>query len=193
MKNKNPIAMFQAKLGKAERKKIPLANAFSLATVSPSGKPSSRMMLLKGADSRGFIFYTNLKSRKGKEISENQFASLCFWWPVLGEQVRVEGKVKCVNNQEADRYFATRSRGSQIGAWASKQSTVLKSRGELRVRVKIFEKKFKGMKVPRPPFWSGFIVVPSRIEFWRGMPDRLHVRTLYVRSGSKWKVKSLYP
>lgn len=189
----NPVKLFKQTMRKAELKKTMLPNAASLATVSQQGKPSHRMMLLKGADARGFIFYTNLNSQKAKELKKNKFASLCFWWPVLGEQVRVEGKVKPVSQKEADQYFATRPRGSQIGAWASKQSGILKSRNELYKRVKQFEAKFKNKRVPRPPFWSGFILVPAKIEFWKNMENRLHVRNVYIRSGGKWRMQLLYP
>src|SRR3989338_4424803 len=138
MEAKDPIARFNQALERAEANGIPLPNAMSLASVSEKGKPSLRMMLLKGTDSRGFIFYTNLKSRKGPELSKNHNASLCFWWPVLEEQIRVEGKIKHVSDREADLYFATRPRGSQIGAWASKQSNVLKSREVLLAEFKKF-------------------------------------------------------
>ena len=193
MNEKNPIKRFQRSLAKAEAKGTPLANAMSVATASVKGSPSVRMMLLKGADARGFVFYTNVKSRKGRELLENKNVSLCFWWPALEEQVRIEGKAKRVSAREADAYFQTRPRGSQIGAWASRQSGVLSSRRELLSQFEKLKKRFQGMRVPRPPFWQGFRVTPKRIEFWHGMPDRLHERTLYLRSGRTWKVKLLYP
>ncbi len=190
---KNPIQRFQNALKRAQKKGIPLANAMALATASKSGKPSARMMLLKGADERGFIFYTNLKSRKAKELFINRRGSIVFWWPKLEEQIRVEGKIKSVSSKEADLYYATRPRGSQIGAWASHQSAVLMSRRELLRAVREFENKFKGRKVTRPSFWSGFILVPQSIEFWHGMPDRLHKREIYFRTKRGWTLRYLCP
>ena len=192
MEEKDPIVRFQKAFARAEERDIPLPNAMALATALNDGKPSVRMMLLKGVDDRGFIFYTNLESRKANELKENSDASLCFWWP-LDEQVRAEGKIQTISEKEADAYFATRPRGSQIGAWASKQSRILKSRKELLDEAERFKKKFQGMPVPRPPFWSGFILVPEQIEFWRGRTDRLHERTLYSRNGSNWRIQCLYP
>jgi len=193
MKNIDPIERFNIVMARAEASGIKLANAMSLATAGPNGKPSSRMMLLKGADARGFIFYTNLKSRKGQELEKNPNVSLCFWWPTLEEQVRVEGRVSKVSDEEADKYFASRPRGSQIGAWASEQSRPLESHEELLKRAAELEKKYHGKTVPRPPYWSGFIVEPSRIEFWFGKPDRLHERYLYTKQAKNWNLEQLYP
>ena len=190
---RNPIAQFKKALKRAERKGFPFPNAMALGTASQSGTPSLRMMLLKGADSRGFVFYTNLRSQKGRELLRNPNAALCFWWPALEEQIRIEGKTKRVSAKEADRYFTTRPRGSQIGAWASRQSSALESRGALLAEFQEYEKKFKGKKVPRPSYWSGFILVPKRIEFWHGMPDRLHDRTIFIRRGKSWTRTKLYP
>ena len=190
---KNPIKRFQNSLKRAEKKGLLLPNAMALATVSKDKTPSLRMMLLKNVDSRGFIFYTNLGSRKAKELSDNQNASITFWWPRLEEQVRVEGKIKAVSAKEADAYFATRPRESQISAWASRQSSRLTSRAKLLKRVKTFKKKFKGVPVPRPSFWSGFILSPKKVEFWKEMPDRLHKRELYTRKGKHWAFQLLYP
>lgn len=184
---------FRHSLERAEAAGIPLANAMSLATADANGNPSVRMMLLKGADNRGFIFYTNLESRKGKELRTHSKVSISFWWAALGEQVRVEGSIKPVSDKEADTYFATRPRGSQIGAWASKQSERLGSREELIREARRLRKQYEGKEIPRPPFWSGFILVPERIEFWKSKPDRLHERTLYTRQGSGWSISSLYP
>ena len=192
MPEPNPIQLFKKMFAKVEGRDIPLPTAMSVATVSEDGRPSVRMMLLKGVDERGFIFYTNLESRKARELLKNPFASLCFWWP-LHEQVRIEGKVEKVSDEEADAYFATRPRGSQLGAWASEQSKHLSSRNELIAKLEKFKKKFAGMKVPRPPFWSGYLLRPERIEFWKGRADRLHDRTLYIRDGSSWKTEYLYP
>lgn len=189
----NPIDLFTHSLDRAERTGLTLPNAMALATVGADGKPATRMMLLKGVDARGFVFYTNLKSRKGEELQVCPHAALCFWWPELEEQVRIEGKVRPVIAKEADAYFATRPRGSQIGAWASEQSEPLPSRAKLLAAVEKFERKFRGKKVPRPPHWSGFILAPERIEFWHGRPDRLHDRLLYLRRGKGWKKELLYP
>jgi pyridoxamine 5'-phosphate oxidase len=193
-----PFDRFQALLREAEkvsREVIPEPTAFALATVadSPTPRPSVRMLLLKGVDERGFVFYTNLESRKGRELRTNPQAAMCFHWAPLELQVRVEGAVAAVTREEADGYFASRSRGSQIGAWASRQSQQLESRDALQARVKELERKFAGSPVPRPDFWSGFRLVPERIEFWKGMASRLHVRELYSRSGEGWSVETLYP
>lgn len=193
MKNIDPVDRFNIAMARAEASGIKLPNAMSLATANAGGKPSVRMMLLKGADSKGFVFYTNLKSRKGRELEKNANVSLCFWWPVLEEQVRVEGKIKRVSDKEADEYFASRPRGSQIGAWASEQSSTLESRDGLLKQVSELEKKYHGKNVPRPPFWSGFVVEPSRIEFWFGKPDRLHERYLYTKQGKNWNLEQLNP
>jgi pyridoxamine 5'-phosphate oxidase len=134
-----------------------------------------------------------LESRKGKELKANPHAALCFYWPPLYQQARVEGKIELVSDAEADAYFATRPRGSQIGAWASKQSEVLSDREELEAQFKALEEKFSGREVPRPPFWSGFRVIPERIEFWESRENRLHDRTLYTRENGRWVSRKLYP
>ena len=189
----NPIRRFQDTLARAESARIPLPNAFSLATVGGKGQPSVRMMLLKEIDKKGFVFYTNLESRKAREIEKNPRAALCFWWPALKEQVRVEGALLPVGRAEADAYFSTRPRGSQIGAWASLQSETLSSRKELIQAVERVKKRYHGKPVPRPPFWSGFTVVPDRMEFWFDRTDRLHERILYARRGGGWDLALLYP
>jgi pyridoxamine 5'-phosphate oxidase len=167
--------------------------AASLATVAADGGPSVRMVLLKHADARGFVFYTNLVSRKGRELAGNPRASLCFWWGVLAEQVRVEGSVEAVTVEEADAYFATRPRASQISAWASRQGELLASRKELLDRFAALEAKFRDGEVPRPPHWSGFRLVPDRIEFWYGRPDRLHERFEYHPGRDGWVEQILSP
>lgn len=192
----DPIVRFQALLDRAmriPREQLPEPTAFALGTVDETGQPSVRIVLLKDVDARGFVFYTNFESRKGREIMVTRRAALCFHWQLLEEQVRVEGRVEPVSDAEADAYFASRARGSQIGAWASIQSRPMQSASDLDARVAEMEQRFAAGPVPRPPHWSGFRVVPERIEFWKNMPSRLHVRHLFTRSGDTWKVELLYP
>jgi pyridoxamine 5'-phosphate oxidase len=189
----DPIERFRASLSRAEEAGIDPPNAMALATVDPAGRPSVRIMLLKDVDENGFIFYTNLKSRKGRALADNPSAALCFWWPTLEEQVRVEGSVEPVDEAEAEAYFATRPRGSQLGARVSAQSDVLPSRDQL---LKAFEdegRRFEGRAVPRPAHWSGLRLRPKSIEFWRGNPDRLHERHMYTLRGTEWVMQELYP
>ncbi|WP_437302771.1 pyridoxamine 5'-phosphate oxidase [Sorangium sp. So ce388] len=169
------------------------ATAMTLATADASGRPSARMVLLKGIDDRGFVFFTNHGSRKAVELEANPFAALCIHWAKAAEQIRVEGRVERVTEAESDAYFATRPRGSQIGAWASRQSAPLPSRERLIERVREIEARFEGGPVPRPEFWGGYRVVPERIEFWRGQESRLHDRVVYHRDGDGWRVERLYP
>ena len=189
----DPYALFAEWLGEATRSEVNDPNAMCLATCTPEGRPSARMVLLKGHDERGFVFYTNLESRKGGELAANPFAALCFHWKTLRRSVRVEGAVEAVSEAEADEYYATRARGSRIGAWASKQSRPLDGRWALEQAVAEYTVKFGIGAIPRPPFWSGFRVVPDRIEFWRDMPFRLHERRVFHAGGDAWREEALYP
>lgn len=192
----DPIAVFQdafARAQRLDRAVLPEPSAMSLATVGADGAPTLRVVLLKGVDEKGFVFYTNLESRKGRDLRANPRAALCFYWSALDLQIRVDGTVAQVSDEEADEYFASRPRGSQIGAWASRQSEVIEPAGELDARVARYEREYAGRDVPRPGFWSGFRVFPERIEFWRNRANRLHDRTCYTRDGDQWKVETLYP
>ena len=192
----DPIERFRevfALAEKIDRSIIPDPTAMSLATIEAREQPSVRIVLLKAFDERGFVFYTNYEGRKGRHLLAHPRAALCFYWAPLDVQVRVEGAVTRVSDDEANAYFATRARLSQIGAWASKQSEPIESPDALNERVREYEKKFEGKTVPRPPFWSGFRVAPERIEFWKGKPNRLHERHLYTRDGNSWKIETLYP
>jgi pyridoxamine 5'-phosphate oxidase len=170
-----------------------LAEAMTLATVAEDGTPSARVVLLKGFDVRGFVFYTNLESRKSAELKGNARVALCFLWKSLRRQVRIEGTALPVAVAEADAYFASRPRDSQIGAWASDQSRPLDGRETLERRVDRFAHRFAEAAVPRPPYWSGFRIVPRRIEFWQERPFRLHDRWLYIRDGEAWQRQRLFP
>ncbi len=189
----DPLALFHGWMAEAEASEPNDPNAMALATCTPDGRPSVRMVLLKDADARGFVFYTNFESQKGGELQANPFAALCFHWKSLRRQVRVEGRVEVVSDEEADAYFASRARASQIGAWASRQSRALEGRFELEKRIGEYAAKFGLGTVPRPPHWSGFRVVPDRLEFWQDRPFRLHDRLVFVHDGEGWRTEKLFP
>jgi pyridoxamine 5'-phosphate oxidase len=189
----DPIAQFRAWFDDAARAGILMPEAMTLATATREGRPSARMVLLKGFDARGFVFFTNYGSRKARELGENAYAALCFHWTILQRQVRIEGSVTRTSAEESEAYFRTRERGSRIGAWASQQSATLDARATLEARVREIEAKYPGTDVPLPEFWGGFRVAPERIEFWQGRINRLHDRLLYSKRGEQWQVTRLYP
>jgi pyridoxamine 5'-phosphate oxidase len=188
-----PVATYLEWLAEAERSEPSDATAAALATATPDGVPSVRMVLVRGCDERGFVFYTNLGSRKARELIANPRASLCFHWKSLTRQVRVEGTVETVTAEEADAYFASRPRESRLGAWASRQSEVMAGRFELEKRVAQVVLRHPAGPVPRPPFWSGFRLRHERVEFWQQKPFRLHERVVHVRDGDGWRTELLYP
>jgi pyridoxamine 5'-phosphate oxidase len=189
----NPLSLFNRWFKEALKAHALDANALALATVSPDGRPSVRMVLLKGFDAEGFVFFTNYRSRKGREIARRPVASLLFFWPQLGRQVRIDGKVRKVSAKESDEYFNSRPRGSQLGAWVSDQSRKVENRDVLEQRMKDLEEKYRGKVIPRPSHWGGYRVFPSTIEFWKGRPNRLHDRLCYRRKGTSWTRERLAP
>jgi len=190
----NPIEQFRRWFDEVLAADPHEPNAMTVATTTPDGRPSARIVLLKGFDERGFVFYTNYEGRKSGELETNPYAALVFYWGELERQVRIEGRVSRVSEEESDAYFAGRPRGSQLGAWASEQSRQLQDRSALEERLRELEAEYEGREVPRPPFWGGYRVEPEVIEFWQGRENRLHDRLVYRRSDDDgWSRERLQP
>jgi pyridoxamine 5'-phosphate oxidase len=189
----DPLEMFADWYGAAAESGLPLPEAVCLSTATPEGAPSSRMVLLKSFEERGFVFHTNYESRKALEMDANPRAALLFHWATLERQVRIEGSVARLPVDESVAYFATRDRASQLGAWASRQSRELRQRSELEESFQEMERRFHGLEVPLPSFWGGYRLTPRVMEFWQGRPNRLHDRVVFVRDGGAWRARRLYP
>jgi pyridoxamine 5'-phosphate oxidase len=190
----NPFIQFKKWFDQALVAQLPEPNAMTIATTTPDGKPSARMVLLKDFDERGFVFFTNYNSHKGQELAENPQAALVFWWAELERQVRISGYVEKVSETESDQYFETRPANSRLGAWVSNQSEVIESREVLERRLQEFHSKYENREIPRPPHWGGLRVIPTEIEFWQGRSSRLHDRLLYSRlDNNTWKIERLSP
>lgn len=190
---KDPVQQFSKWWEEAINSRIDEVNAMTLATADATGKPSARIVLLKGVDENGFVFFTNYNSHKGEDIAANPFASLVFFWKELERQVRIEGTISKVSAEESDAYFNSRPAGSRIGAWASPQSKVIASRQVIEKKVQELEKDFDGKTIERPQHWGGYVVIPQVIEFWQGRPSRLHDRIQYTKVGNAWKIERLAP
>ncbi|MCS6974158.1 MAG: pyridoxamine 5'-phosphate oxidase [Cyclobacteriaceae bacterium] len=193
MMHHDPIQQFEKWFDEALKAEVLEANAMTLATVSESGRPSLRVVLLKGVEGGKFVFYTNYQSAKGRELLKNPYCALNFFWPELERQVRIEGIAVRVNEERATAYFKLRPRGAQIGAWASPQSAVVENREMLEQRFREMEQKFEGKEVPKPHQWGGYEVEPYLLEFWQGRPNRLHDRILYLKLDNKWVINRLAP
>ncbi|CAN5677724.1 MAG: pyridoxamine 5'-phosphate oxidase [Rubrobacter sp.] len=189
----DPVEQFRRWFDEALEADLHEPNAFVLATATRDGLPSARVVLLKGLDERGFVFYTNYEGRKGRELEENPRAALLFYWGELERQVRVEGTVSRTSEEESDAYYASRPRGSRLGAWASEQSRVVEGREFLEDRIGDLEAEYEGREVPRPAFWGGYRVEPEAVEFWQGRENRLHDRIVYRREDGGWKTERLQP
>jgi pyridoxamine 5'-phosphate oxidase len=191
---RDPFAQFTHWFRQADRSKaIDDATAVCLSTTDAGGLPNGRMVLLKDFDARGFVFYTNLHSLKGKSLKKTPRAALTFHWAPLKKQVRIQGRTEVVSDAEADAYWATRPRLAQLGAWASKQSEILPSRAVLLKKVSVLALQYQGRAIPRPPYWTGVRIIPRKIEFWQGRPNRLHDRFLYAKKHGRWRIARLYP
>lgn len=189
----NPITQFKFWFEQAIKAEIPEPNAMSIATVSSDGKPSNRIVLLKGYDESGFVFFTNYESRKGREITENPNVSLLFFWPELERQIRIEGTAEKISTTDSMKYFFSRPVASQLGAWASAQSAIIEGRNILEKKMNELKEKFRGKEIPFPHFWGGFKIKPVAIEFWQGRRSRLHDRIQYVKEGASWRIQRLSP
>ena len=192
--HKNPLVQFEKWFSEAVDANVPEPNAFTLSTISEAGKPSARIVLLKGIDQNKFVFYTNYQSQKGQELERNPACALTFFWPDLERQVRIEGKAERVSESDSEKYFHSRPRGSQIGAWASPQSSIISNREILEVRATEMEKKFQGLdQLPKPKQWGGFSITPVEFEFWQGRASRLHDRIVYYLRDGNWIIHRLAP
>lgn len=191
--NPDPFLQFHLWFKEAQNAQVMEPNAFTLATASAEGRPSCRTVLLKGVDEKGFVFFTNYHSRKGKDISANPFGCMIFYWPELERQVVIDGAVEKISVDDSEAYFNTRPRGSQLSSWASHQDQVLNSRKELEKAYSRYEKEFEGKPVPKPPYWGGYRLIPDRLEFWQGRQNRLHDRFRYTLDKDAWQIDRLAP
>lgn len=191
--NADPVIQFETWFREAVEAKVNDPNAMTLATATPEGKPSARIVLMRNFGTEGFVFYTNYTSRKGEEILKNPYASLLFFWPELERQVRIEGTLTKQTAEESDMYFNSRPRESKLGAWTSEQSKIIKNREALIEEYEKYSKKYPNENVPRPPYWGGYILKPTAIEFWQGRPSRLHDRLWYTMENDQWKIERLAP
>ncbi len=190
----NPFEQFKIWFDQALAAQLPEPNAMTIATATLDGKPSARIVLLKDYDERGFVFYTNYDSHKGRQLVKNPWGAIAFWWAELERQVRIEGRVELVSAAESDAYFHSRPKGSQLGAWASNQSQVIDSREALEQRLQQLKEEYENKEIPRPPHWGGFRVIPTEMEFWQGRPNRLHDRLVYQRGeDGNWLIQRLSP